>query len=74
MKTQEHNGQGFGAMACSTFFVTGWQRKYRALDGCNEPYVARVFRRLLDADDRWQRIHRAGKYSLSNKAITNKGS
>ena len=66
MKTQEHNGQRFGAIACSTFFVTGWQRKYRTLDGCNEPYVARVFRRLLDADDRWQRIHKAGKYSFPN--------
>jgi hypothetical protein len=71
MKTQEHNGQRFGAMACSTFFVTGWQRKYRPLDGCNEPYVARVYRRLLDADDRWQSTHRAGKYSFPTTSSPN---
>ena len=59
---------GVSSIACSAFFVTGWQRKYRTLDGCNEPYVARVYRRLLDADDRWQRTHRAGKYSFPNES------
>ena len=34
------------------FWEMGWLRKYRAVDLQNEPYTARVFRRLLDSTER----------------------
>src|SRR5690554_4303114 len=57
-----------GAAICSGFWLTGWQRKYRTLDGRNDWTVAYVFRRLLDADDRYQRENNLGRYSLPNVA------
>lgn len=58
------------ATICSGFWLTGWQRKCRTLDGLNDWTVAYVFRRLLDADDRYQRENKLGRYSLPNVEST----
>ena len=58
---------------CSAWWLTGWQRKYRTLDNRNDGYVARVFCRLLDSDDRYQRENQMGKYSLPNVESTRAG-
>jgi hypothetical protein len=58
------NAESEAASKCCAWWLTGWQRKYRTLDARNDWYVGRVFRRLLDADDRYQREHEMGKYSL----------
>ncbi len=50
----------------SIWWLTGWRRKYQTLDAQNDGYVARVFCRLLDANDRYQRENRIGRYSLPN--------
>ena len=57
----------------AAWWLTGWQRKYRALDARNDAYVARVFSRLLDAEDRYQRENLMGKYAMPNKADTPSG-
>jgi hypothetical protein len=49
--------------------VTGWQRKWTRTTG-NDWYVARVFSRVLDAEDRYQRENKMGRYSLPNAQIS----
>ena len=46
-------------------FLTGWQRKWTRTTG-NDWYVARVYARCLDAEDRYQRENKMGRYSLPN--------
>lgn len=51
---------------CSAgWFLTGWQRKWTRTTG-NDWYVARVYSRCLDAEDRYQRKNKMGRYSLPN--------
>jgi hypothetical protein len=50
---EDPHGRGFGPSACSTdWWVLGWRRKYSTLKHRNDLYMARVFRRLLDATSR----------------------
>ena len=37
-----------------SFWVKGWSRKYESLSNQNNPYVSRVYCRLLDASKRLQ--------------------
>lgn len=47
------------------WFLAGWQRKWVQTTG-NDFYVARVFCRVLDAQDRYECENKTGRYSLSN--------
>lgn len=55
--------------SCSAgWFLTGWQRKWTRTTG-NDWYVARVYSRCLDAEDRYQRENKIGRYSLPNAEV-----
>lgn len=49
----------------AVWFLTGWQRKLMRTAG-NDWYLARVYARSLDAEDRHQRENQMGRYSLPN--------
>jgi hypothetical protein len=69
LEAKEEAERPLAAMPCSAgWFLTGWQRKWTRTTG-NDRYVARVYSRCLDAEDRYQRENKMGRYSLPNDQV-----
>ena len=66
-RIQEPASSALPRTPCSAgWFLTGWQRKWTRTTG-GDWYVARVYSRVLDAEDRYQRENKMGRYSLTNQ-------
>ena len=68
VNAQSTSSASHKATCSAGWFLTGWQRKWTRTTG-NDGYVARVYSRVLDAEDRYQRENRMGRYSLPNANV-----